>query len=225
MSSLVLDPLQRVTRFKIHKGTTAVMAFCDHTATYSESGPPEDGPYMWYDSDDNVYLNPWWFDDVQKWKSVYETIGLKGVAFDIENSYDYPNIVPLGQVPPEGVPVVDVERPPAIDTLTQTDFRPTVRSHHFAQGVDPRFYIFIDAGGLKEISRLQPTLDDYLDQLREWRVPYRVIGITYGVGTDEPTGLGGLRWLQWLCAPFVGGFDLGLGEAVYDHWVPEGWTP
>ena len=218
MSSLVLDPLQRVTRFKFDKGTVAVMAFCDESsATYED----EYGPYIWVDDDDNPSTNPWWFDDVAKWRSVYEEIGLKGVAFDVDNAvHNFPYIVPPGETVPEGVPVVDVEQPPSIDALTQEDFRPTVRSHYFASDVDPRFYIFVDNSGSMITWDIRPTLDEYLAQLREWRVPYRVIEINVYGGEDLRSGLGAEQWLQWLCAPFVGGFDLGHDDAIYEDWTP-----
>ena len=221
MSSLVLDPLQRVTRFKFYKETTAVMAFCDEVFSYTYGGGS--GPYIFVDNSGNPSINYWWYDDVAMWESVYGTIGLKGVAFDLEQSSDYPDIVPLGEEDPGGVSVVHVARPPAIDTLTRPDLRPVV-SDYLASGVDPRFYIFVDNSGSMETEDIQPTLDEYLVHLREWRVPYRVIELDADDEVHEPTGLGGEQWLQWLYAPFVGGFNLGVHVARED-WTPEDWEP
>ena len=221
MSPLTLDPLQRVTRSVFHEGTTPVMAFCDESHySWDKSEDHEKGPYLIGGGQfgDDVRAVSRWFDDVDIWKSVYEEIGFKGVAFDVEiQDYKYPNIVPEGEEEPESVSVVNVLRPPALETLTQ--FRP-VLSRYFAPGVDPRFYIFVDNSGSMETEDIQPTLDEYLAQLREWRVPYRVIEINVYGGEDLRSGLGAEQWLQWLCAPFVGGFDLGHDDAIYEDWTP-----
>ncbi len=226
MSSLVLDPLQRITRSEFHGGTTAVVAFCEHTygsSYYCEEAhgslQPEDvgtGPYMVGPRKDAIRTMPWWFDDVQRWKFVYERIGLKGVAFELPDNWPPPSIVPVGEEAPEGVTVVPVSYPLSIDKLTQPEFRPAV-ANRFAPGVDPRFYIFVR--GRADADDLHPRFSWYLSRIREWRVPYRVIEVTRPAWEDQPTGLGGRQWLQWLYAPFMGGFNLGA-DVAYEDWTP-----